>query len=160
MEESVGLPQRSFGLFAAIRKGITKKRMPVQSSSSFVTWDIELLGCQNSSSWGNLCHSGLARWGWDFYLKDWKDRPSRWQRSKTWRSPSSPQTHQKYIYMWNNSYRAPTERWQKTSDFPKGKKLLTYLGRTKEKRKYRDKGIGMGPAPVRGSCEGGKVSTH
>ena len=29
--------------------------------------------------------------------------PSRWQRTKTWRSPSSPQTHQKYIYMWNNS---------------------------------------------------------
>ena len=50
-------------------------------------------------------------------------RPSRWQRSKTWRSLSSPQIHQNYIYMWNNSYRTPTERWQKTSDFPKGKKL-------------------------------------
>ena len=62
-------------------------------------------------------------------------RPSRWRRSETWRSPSSPQIHQKYIYMWNNSYRTPTERWQKTSDFPKGKKLPTYLGRAKEKRK-------------------------
>ena len=29
--------------------------------------------------------------------------PSRWQRPKTWRSSSSPQIHQKYIYMWNNS---------------------------------------------------------
>ena len=29
--------------------------------------------------------------------------------------------------MWNNSYRTPTERWQKTSDFPKGKKLPMYL---------------------------------
>ena len=29
--------------------------------------------------------------------------------------------------MWNNSYRTPTECWQKTSDFPKGKKLPTYL---------------------------------
>ena len=86
--------------------------------------------------------------------------PSRWQRSKTWRSPSSPQTHQKYIYLWNNSYRTPTERWQKTSDLPKGKKLPTYLGRAKEKRKNRDKRIGTGPAPVGGSCEGGKVSTH
>ena len=57
--------------------------------------------------------------------------PSRWQRSKTWRPPSSPQIHQKYIYMWNNSYRTPTERWQKTSDFPKGKKLPTYLSRVK-----------------------------
>ena len=50
---------------------------------------------------------------------------SRWQKSKTWRSPSSPQIHQKYIYMWNNSYRTPTECWQKTSDFPKGRKLPT-----------------------------------
>ena len=54
----------------------------------------------------------------------------------------------------------PTERWQKTSDFPKGKKLPTYLGRAKEKRKNRDKRIGLGPAPVGGSCEGGKVSTR
>ena len=85
---------------------------------------------------------------------------SRWQKSKTWRSPSSPQIHQKYIYTWNNSYRTPTERWQKTSDLSKGKKLPTYLGRAKEKRKNRDKRIGTGPAPVGGSCEGGKVSTH
>ena len=49
------------------------------------------------------------------------------------RSPSSPQIHQKYIYMWNCSYRTPSERWQKTSDLPKGKKLPTYLGRVKEK---------------------------
>ena len=62
--------------------------------------------------------------------------------------------------MWNNAYRTPTERWQKTSDFPKGKKLPTYLGRAKGKRENRDKRIGTGPAPVGGSCEGGKVSTH
>ena len=48
-----------------------------------------------------------------------------WQKSKTRRSPSSPQIHQKYIYTWNCPYRTPTERWQKTSDFPKGKKLPT-----------------------------------
>ena len=48
---------------------------------------------------------------------------SRWRKSKTRRSPSSPQIHQKYIYTWNNSYRTPTGRWQKTSDLPKGKKL-------------------------------------
>ena len=35
--------------------------------------------------------------------------------------------------MWHNSYRTPTERWQKTSDLPKGKKLPTYLGRAKRK---------------------------
>ena len=84
--------------------------------------------------------------------------PSRWRRSKTWRSPSSPQIHEKYIYMWNNSYRTTTEHGQKTSDFPKGKKLPTYLGRAKEKRKHRDKRIGTGRAPLGGSCEGGKVS--
>ena len=53
-----------------------------------------------------------------------------------------------------------TEHWQKTSDLPKGKKLPTYLGRAKEKRKNRGKRIGTGPAPLGGSCEGGKVSTH
>ena len=68
--------------------------------------------------------------------------------------------HQKYIYVWKNCYRTPTEHWQKTSDFPKGKKLATYLGRAKEKRKNRDKRIVMGPAPLAGSYEGGKVFTH
>ena len=58
---------------------------------------------------------------------------SRWQKSKTWRSPSSPQIHQKYIYKQNNSYRTPNERWQNTSDLRKDKKLSTYLGRSKEK---------------------------
>ena len=62
--------------------------------------------------------------------------------------------------MWNNSYRTLIERWKKTSDFPKGKKLPKYLGWAKEKRKNRDKRIGVGPAPLGGSCEGGKVSTH
>ena len=34
---------------------------------------------------------------------------SRWQKSKTWRSPSSPQIHEKYIYMWNSSCRTLAE---------------------------------------------------
>ena len=62
--------------------------------------------------------------------------------------------------MWKHSYRTPTECWQKTSDSPKGKKIPTYWGREKEKRKNRDKRIGMEPAPLGGSCEGGKVSMH
>ena len=41
--------------------------------------------------------------------------------------------------MWNSSYRTPTECWQKTSDFQKGKKIPTYLGRAKEKRNKRQK---------------------
>ena len=58
--------------------------------------------------------------------------------------------------MWNNSYTTTTECWQKTSDFPKGKKLPTYLGKAKEKRKNRNKRIGTGLAPLGGRCEGGK----
>ena len=38
-----------------------------------------------------------------FWFKNNSWGPTRWQRSKMWRSPSSPQIHQKYIYMWNNS---------------------------------------------------------
>ena len=94
-----------------------------------------------------------------YYKKTYRERRIR-QKSKMWRSPSSPQIHQKYIYTWNCSYRTPTERWQKTSDLPKGNKLPTYLSRPKEKRKQREKRIRTGPAPVGGSCEGGKVSTH
>ena len=67
--------------------------------------------------------------------------------------------NQKYVNVWNNSYRTPTEHWQKTSDFPKCKKLPTYLGRAKEKRKNRDKRTGSGPAPLGGSCEGGSFHT-
>ena len=55
--------------------------------------------------------------------------------------------------MWNNSHRTPTERWQKTSDFPKGKKLPTYLGRAKGKRNNRDKRIGTGPVPLGGAVK-------
>ena len=55
---------------------------------------------------------------------------------------------------------AEHECWQKTSDLPKGKKLPMYPGRAKEKRNNRDRRIGTGPAPVGGSREGGKVSTH
>ena len=54
-----------------------------------------------------------------------------------WRSPFSPQIHQKYIYMWNNSYRTPNEYWQKISDLPKVKKLPTYVGRAKGKKKKK-----------------------
>ena len=79
------------------------------------------------------------------YFENWRVsrvvfmRPSRWRKSKTWRSPSSPKIHQKYIYTWNCSYRTPTERWQKTSDFSKGKKIPMYLGGAKEKRKSETK---------------------
>ena len=68
----------------------------------------------------------------------WVRGASRWQRSKMWISPSSPQIHQKYIYMWNNSYRTPTERWQKTSDLPKGKKPPHTWVRQKKKTETKE----------------------
>ena len=55
-----------------------------------------------------------------------------------WRSPSSPQIRQKYIYIWNNSYRTHTECWQKTSDSPQGKKILTYVEKTETKEQGWD----------------------
>ena len=77
-----------------------------------------------------------------------------------WSSPSFPQIHQKYIYIWNNSYRTPTEHWQKNSDFPKGKELPTYLGRAKEKRKNRDKRIGMSGKWIRQGKNSGSLPQH
>ena len=117
----------------------------------------------DSKTWLRMCLIGAPHVGWQERGREKIKKggvSSRWWRSKTWRSPSSPQIHQTYIYLWNNSYRTPTERCQKTSDLPKGKKLPPYLGRAKEKRKNRDKRIGTGPAPVGGSCEGGNVSIH
>ena len=59
--------------------------------------------------------------------------------------------------MWNNSYRTPTECWQNTPDFQKSKLISTQWSREKEIRK-KYKGIRMGPAPLGGNCEGGKIS--
>ena len=59
---------------------------------------------------------------------------------------------------------APTEhplnagRRRQTSQKAR-KSPRTWVGQ-KKKRNNRDKRIGKGPAPVGGSCEGGKVSTH
>ena len=50
---------------------------------------------------------------------------SRWQKNKTWRSSFSQQMHQKHNRMWNSSYRMPTECWQRTLDFQKGKIIST-----------------------------------
>ena len=41
--------------------------------------------------------------------------------------------------MWNNSYRTLTECGQKTSDFPKGKKLPTYLVGQKKKQRQKNR---------------------
>ena len=72
-------------------------------------------------------------------------------------------TH-KYVRNTSTCGTTPTEHLlnagRRTQTSQKARNSPTYLGRPKEKRKNRDKSIGTGPAPVGGSCEGGKVSTH
>ncbi|XP_032466755.1 serine/threonine-protein kinase DCLK1 isoform X5 [Phocoena sinus] len=80
-----------------------RSKSPASTSSGEICKDKD----ENGTT-GNICS-----------YKSTSGGPSRWRRSKTRRSPSPRQVHQKYICMWNNSYRTPTERWQKTSDFPK-----------------------------------------
>ena len=82
---------------------------------------------------------------------------SLWWRSKMWRSPFSPQMHPKYICMWN-SYRTPTECWQKTQDFQKGKK--SPQNEAGQKIKKKTKTLDMGPDPQGGSRKEGKYSAH
>ena len=48
-----------------------------------------------------------------------------------------PQVLQKYIYMWNDSHRMPTECGQKTSDSWKGKKIPMKPGSTTTTKKVR-----------------------
>ena len=57
-------------------------------------------------------------------------------------------------------FKKPLNAGRRPQTSQKARNSPTYLGRAKEKRKYRDKRIGMGPASVGGNCEGGKVSTH
>ena len=64
-----------------------------------------------------------------------------------WRSRSYPQIHQKYIYMWNNFYTTPTERWQKTSDFPKvaNRVLVLQPGVSPEPLRWESRVQDIGP---------------
>ena len=44
-------------------------------------------------------------------------------------------TNTSEIHLHVEQFRTPTERWHKTSDLSKGKKLPMYLGRAKRKKK-------------------------
>ena len=63
----------------------------------------------------------------------------RWWRSKMVRLSLSPQIHLKYIGMWYSSYRTPSEPWQKTPGFQKGKLISPEWCRAKDIRKIRNK---------------------
>ena len=43
-----------------------------------------------------------------------------------------------HIYRLNNSHRTAINRWQKNLNFNNGKNLVTYLGKTREKRRVRE----------------------
>ena len=70
----------------------------------------------------------------------------------------------KYIRNTSTGGTIPTEHLLNAGRRPqtsqKARNSPTYQGRAKEKRKNTHKRIGMGPASLGGSCEGGKVSTH
>ena len=70
----------------------------------------------------------------------------------------------KYIKNTSTSGTAPTEHLLNAGRRPQTsqkarKSPRSWVGQ-KKKEKNRDKRIGTGPAPMGGSCEGGKVSTH
>lgn len=81
---------------------------------------------------------------------------------KTGRLPSPPQTNQKFICVWNNSYRIHSGCWQKTLGISKkasqspqnetGQKIRI----KKETKDFRTRTCAIGE----GVCEGGNVSTH
>ena len=54
------------------------------------------------------------------------------------RLPPSLQIHQKFISIWNNSYRTSSESWQKTPDFQKGKPISLEEGKSKDEDKKRE----------------------
>ena len=57
------------------------------------------------------------------------------------RSPSSPQIHQKFISIWNNTYRISSECWQNHPSFQKGKPISLEQDKAKDKDNKRDKGF-------------------
>ena len=69
----------------------------------------------------------------------------------------------KYIKNTSTCGTTPTEHLLNTGRRPQTSQTARNSPNTwegKEKRKNRDKRIGMGPAPLGESCEGGKLSTY
>ena len=69
----------------------------------------------------------------------------------------------KYIKNTSTSGTTPTEHLRNTGRRPQTSQKARNSPRTwvgQKKKEKTDKRTGMGPAPVGGSCEGGKVSTH
>ena len=90
---------------------------------------------------------------------------TRWRRSRGTRSPSPTNTTKKHIYRINDSHRTATNRWQRNLNSNNGKKFVTLLGRTGEKRRVRegesewDGGSRKGTAEEKGIPHPGKSPT-
>ena len=69
-----------------------------------------------------------------FKHTDWKlhERP-RWWRNSIGRQLSSPQIHQKIIWMLSNFHKTTSECWRRTPDTQKGSPFSSKWGRTKYK---------------------------
>ena len=80
--------------------------------------------------------------------------PSRWRKSKTWSSPSSPLIHQKYIYMWNTPTEHLLNAGRRPQSSQKGRNSpCTRVGQKKKKRqKNRDSTCTTGRELWRGNA--------
>ena len=74
------------------------------------------------------------------YLNGLKREETRWRKIRGTRSPSPTNTTKKktHIYRINDSHRTATNRRQKNLNSNNGKKVLTLLGKTREKRRVKE----------------------
>ena len=86
--------------------------------------------------------------------------------SRGTRPPSPTNTQKKHIYRINDSHRTATNCWQRNLNSNNGKKFVTLLGRTGEKRRVRegeselDGRSQKGTAEEKGILHPGKSSTR
>ena len=82
----------------------------------------------------------------------------RWQRNRTGRPLSPPQIYQKFIWTLSKFHKTTSEHWQRTPGTQKGSPLSSKGGRTKYKRKKRDKRVRDGDPSQGGRRK--EVSKH
>ena len=83
-----------------------------------------------------------------------------WQRNRTGRPLSLPQTYQKNISTLSKFYRTTSECWQRTSGTQKNRSLSSKTGRKNIKDEKRDKGGREGAPSREGSLKKREVSKH
>ena len=94
----------------------------------------------------------------DLEIKERQRVVLRCQRNRTGRPLSSPQIHQKIIWMLSNFHKTTSEYWWRTPGTQKGSLFASEGGRTKYKRQKETKEVGMELHP--GSLKKREVSKH